>query len=440
MKRRYTIMAAVILAFSLLAAACSSSDSGDAETTTTAAETTETTTAPATTQAPTTTAAPATTEAPADLPPLVVWADEKRAPAIEEIAPAFTEATGVEVQVTLVDGGAMKDEVSTKGPAGEGPDIFIGAHDWLGELATNGSISPIDLGGREGEFTETGLNALKWDGAQYGLPYATEAIAVYYNTDLVPEAPATMAELTAACDAIEVDNCLGVPGGNDGGDAYHHQPFVTVDGGYIFGYDLATGFDVEDIGLGTDEAIAGATLLETLVTDGYIASTNYDDAKNLFLEGKEAFWLTGPWEVGTLEGQDTVNWSVMTLPTVDGNIMKPHVGIQAFYLSAFTQNAALAEEFLVNFIATDDVMLALYEADPRGSAHIATIEAISGDPVAATFEAAIQTGEFMPNVSEMGATWGPIGDNFLALRNGDIDAATAMTNADEQVTAVIAEG
>jgi maltose-binding protein MalE len=437
MKRRYTIMAAVILAFSLLAAACSSSESGADETTTTAAETTETTEAPATT----TTAAAATTTAPAEaLPPLVIWADENRAPVIEAIAPAFTEATGVEVQVTLVDFGTMKDEVSTKGPAGEGPDIFIGAHDWVGELATNGSIAPIDLGGRDSEFTSTGLDALKWDGAQYGLPYVTEAVAIYYNTDLVPEAPATMADLTAACDAIEVDNCLGIPGGNDGGDAYHHYPFLSVKGGYIFAFDAATGFDVEDIGLGTDEAIAGAAVLETLIADGYVASTNYDDAKNLFMEGNQAFWLTGPWELGALEDQDTVSWSVMTLPTVDGDTMRPFVGVQGFYLSAFAQNSAIAEEFLLNFIATDETMLALFEADPRGSAHIATIEIISSDPINATFATSGQTGQFMPNVPEMGAVWGPVGDNFLALRNGDIDAAAAMTTASEQVTNVIAEG
>jgi maltose-binding protein MalE len=438
MKRRYMIMTAVILAFSLLAAACSSSESGADETTTTATETTETTEAPAAT---TTEAPAATTTAPAEeLPPLVVWADENRAPVIEAIAPAFTEATGVEVQVTLVDFGSMKDEVSTKGPAGEGPDIFIGAHDWVGELATNGSIAPIDLGGRDTEFTETGLNALKWDGAQYGLPYVTEAVAIYYNTDLVTEAPTTMADLTAACDAIEVDNCLGIPGGNDGGDAYHHYPFLSSQGGYIFGFDPATGFDVEDIGLGTDEAIAGAAALEVLIADGYVASTNYDDAKNLFLEGKQAFWLTGPWELGGLEDQDTVNWSVSTLPTIDGGTMRPFVGVQGFYLSAFAQNSAIAEEFLLNFIATDDTMLALFEADPRGSAHIATIEVISSDPINATFATSGQTGQFMPNVPEMGAVWGPVGDNFLALRNGDIDAEVAMTTASEQVTTVIAEG
>jgi hypothetical protein len=40
----------------------------------------------------------------------------------------------------------------------------------------------------------------------------------------------------------------------------------------------------------------------------------------------------------------------------------------------------------------------------------------------------------------MGAVWGPVGDNILAMRNGDIDAETAMTNAAEQVTTVINEG
>ena len=432
MKRRYTMWVMVILAFSLIAAACGDSEGGGEETTTTAAETTTTVAETTTTVAETT-----TTEA---LPPLVVWADEKRGAALETVTPAFTEATGVDVEIVLVDFGSIKDEVITKGPAGEGPDIFIGAHDWVGELATNGAVAPIDLGGRSVEFTDTGLNALKWEGQQYGLPYVTEAVALYYNADLVSEAPASIEDLTAACDAIEVTNCLGIPGGNDGGDAYHHYPFLSAFGGYIFGFDASQGFDVEDIGLDSEGAVAGAQLLETLIADGYVASTNYDDAKNLFLEGSQAFWLTGPWELGTLGDQDTVNWSVTTLPTVNGNPMSPFVGIQGFYLSEYATNKALASEFLLNFVATPETMLELFNADPRGSAYLATIEAVSDDPVNQTFALSAVSGQFMPNVPEMGAVWGPVGDNYLALRNGDIDAATAAANMQEQVTTVIAEG
>ena len=214
---------------------------------------------------------------------------------------------------------------------------------------------------------------------------------------------------TAACDAIEVTNCLGIPGGNDGGDAYHHYPFLSAFGGYIFGFDASQGFDVEDIGLDSEGAVQGAQLLETLIADGYVASTNYDDAKNLFLEGNQAFWLTGPWELGTLGDQDTVNWSVTTLPSVNGTPMSPFVGIQGFYLSEYATNKALASEFLLNFVATPETMLELFNADPRGSAYLATIEAVSDDPVNQTFALSAVSGQFMPNVPEMGAVWGQYG-------------------------------
>ena len=120
--------------------------------------------------------------------------------------------------------------------------------------------------------------------------------------------------------------------------------------------------------------------------------------------------------------------------------MSPFVGIQGFYLSEYATNKALASEFLLNFVATPETMLELFNADPRGSAYLATIEAVSDDPVNQTFALSAVSGQFMPNVPEMGAVWGPVGDNYLALRNGDIDAATAAANMQEQVTTVIAEG
>ena len=101
--------------------------------------------------------------------------------------------------------------------------------------------------------------------------------------------------------------------------------------------------------------------------------------------------------------------------------MMPLVGVQGFYMSAFAQNTAIAEEFLLNYIATDETMLALFEADPRGSAH--TLPRSTPSPVTRSMRRShfpLPDGQFMPNVPEMGAVWGPVGDNFLALRNGDI--------------------
>lgn len=77
------------------------------------------------------------------------------------------------------------------GPAGEGPDIFVGAHDQLGGLVASGIVAPLDLGAKADLFTSASVAALNYEGANYGLPYSIENIALIRNTDLVPEAPAT---------------------------------------------------------------------------------------------------------------------------------------------------------------------------------------------------------------------------------------------------------
>ena len=45
-----------------------------------------------------------------------------------------------------LDHGGRRRQVGVAGPAGEGPDVFIGASDWVGELATNGVLEPIEPG------------------------------------------------------------------------------------------------------------------------------------------------------------------------------------------------------------------------------------------------------------------------------------------------------
>jgi maltose-binding protein MalE len=417
MRQRLRTLVGVVL-LGMVVAACG----GGAATTTTAAPTT-------TTAAPTTTTTEATTTT-AEPIELLVWADEKRAPVVEEIAPAFTEETGVTVTVEIVGFGDIRGQVQTAGPAGEGPDIYIGAHDWTGELVANGVAEPIDLGGKAGDFNPTSLGAFTVDGQLYAVPVATEAIALYYNTDLVAEAPATFEEIAAICDGLSgIENCVGVPGGGDGGDAYHHFPFISALGGYIFKYDPASGFDPSDVGLDNDGAIAGIQFLEEQVAAGVIASTNYDTAKALFLDGKEPFWITGPWEVGGLQEQTTVNWAVAKIPTIGGNAPAPFVGAQGMFLSAFSENKVVALSFLLDFVATAETQQALYDADPRLPVFNSVAEALSGDPVVEAFLASVADGIPMPNIPEMGSVWGPVGDNLLLVRNGEISAGEAMTAA-----------
>jgi maltose-binding protein MalE len=94
---------------------------------------------------------------------LIIWADETRAPVLQEVATAFEDAYGVPVEIQEVGFGDIRGQLATAGPTGEGPDIIIGAHDWLGELIQNGLIEPIILPeAMIKDFDQVAIDAFSW--------------------------------------------------------------------------------------------------------------------------------------------------------------------------------------------------------------------------------------------------------------------------------------
>src|SRR5690349_13799905 len=89
-----------------------------------------------------------------DEPDLLIWADATRAPVLSELAAQFSEEFGLNVSVQEIALGNIRSDIGVAGPAGEGPDIIVAVHDWIGELVLNGSVVPINLGDKAAEFTE----------------------------------------------------------------------------------------------------------------------------------------------------------------------------------------------------------------------------------------------------------------------------------------------
>ena len=390
-------------------------------------------------------AAPATTSPPPEK--LVVWAEEKVAVALDPLVGAYEQAAGVDVEVVIYDFGSIKDDVLTAGPAGEGPDLFISPHDIVGEVATNGVVAPIDLGSIQSDIFDVGIAGFSFGGEVYGFPYATEAIAMYYNSDLVDGVPSTWEEVKAACDAAGTELCVGAPGGGGGGDAYHNIPFVQSDGGYIFKFD--GGFDSSDVGLDNDAALASAEYLDSLVKNGTIAATDYGASMTAFQEGRSLFWMTGPWARGDAAA---VNYGVGLIPSFDGSAATPFVGVRGMFISAFSEKKVLAQSFILDFFATVDVQAAMYAQDPRLPATKSLFAIVeTEDPIAAQFAASAANGIPMPNIPEMGSVWGPVGDALLIIRDQNygtnedtgvpVDSASdAMKLAAQQVRDAIAGG
>ncbi len=119
----------------------------------------------------------------------------------DQIIPAWEAANpGVSISVLAVPFDQLKNKYQTEVATGGGPDLLIGPADWVGELAGAELIRPLDdLVSAEtlGQYVPSAVDALRYtDGSLYGLPESIETVALYYNTDLVPTAPTTTAELT----------------------------------------------------------------------------------------------------------------------------------------------------------------------------------------------------------------------------------------------------
>jgi arabinogalactan oligomer/maltooligosaccharide transport system substrate-binding protein len=349
----------------------------------------------------------ATSAAPEATGSLVVWVDENRQPAVEAAAEGFTAETGVTVETVVKNFEDIRADFLAQVPTGEGPDITIGAHDWLGGLVTNGVVDTIDLSGREAEFEPVALEALTSDGQLYGLPYALESVALVRNTELAPDpVPATFDEMIevgreAGTKLPFVINTAGATG-----DGYNYYAFQQSFGAPVF-VQNDDGSYTDEVGMGGDEGFAFAEWLgeNGMAGDGAF-STDWtaDIAEQEFADGNAPFAVAGPWSIAKFTDAG-IDVAVEEIPSAGGEPAAPFVGVQAFYLSAQSENKLLASQFLTNYIATPEAMQALYDADPRLPAFVETAEAVADDPIVAGFLAVAQGGTPMPNIPAMDMVW-----------------------------------
>jgi len=368
---------------------------------------------------------------------ILIWADDTRAPVFREIGKAYTEKTGIPVEVVEIPFGQIRDQFVTAAPTGEGPDIIIGAHDWVGELAASGLLAEILLPPElAAQFDPVSLEAFTY-GELYGLPYAREGVGLLYNKKLVPQVPATFEEL------VELARKLTDPTLPQYGfvvqnpDPYHEFPFLSALGGYVFGYDEEGKLNPCDVGLDNPGAIAGAEILQSLFEEGLIpAGLDWDTWTSLFTEGRIAMVITGPWFVGRAKAAG-IDIGVAPIPPIQGKDPKPFVGVQGVMVSAFSPNRPIVFDFLFNYFATKNTMLALYAQDPRIPAFLPAYNEVADDPILKGFAESIANGVPMPNIPQMSAVWGAWSDAMALIGNLQKTPAEALKEAADNIRATL---
>lgn len=366
---------------------------------------------------------------------LTVWVDETREGAVSAAAEQFTAATGTKVNLVLKNFDDIRADFTAQVPTGKGPDLTVGAHDWLGELTANGVVAPIQIGDKADEFETSAISAFTFGGQLYGLPYAIENIALIRNVDLAPEAPATWEDAMAAADAAGVKYKFLVQMNGEEGDPYTFYPLQTSFGSTVFKQNADGSFTNElNLATGGDEFAQFLADNGPKGTDVFNQDRTYDIVVDAFARGESPFLVGGPW---MLDSFGEVNLAIDPVPSAGGQPSSPFAGVQGFYLSAQSQNALLASDFMANYLATEEAQLAMYEAGGRPPALKAAADVAAQDPITAGFIAAGADAQPMPSIPEMASVWTPWGRTEAQIIAGDVDPATAWATMINDIQAAI---
>ncbi len=382
----------------------------------------------------------APTRADADL---VIWTDALKLDAIKAVAEPFGEANGISVEVQAVSTDLQTNFV-TANDANNGPDVVVGAHDWIGNLVQNGSIEPLQLSADElSGYSPKAVQATTYDGQLYGVPYGIEALALYRNTELAPDEPKTLDAAIkageAAVKAGKAKSALNLPVG-ELGDAYHMNPLYTSMGGYMFGTTEDGSYDPTDLGVGKPGSIKAAQKIASLGEKGdkvLRRSISGDNSIALFTEGKAAFLVSGPWALADVRDSG-MDYAIQPIPGFAGQKpAQPFMGAQAFMVASNAENAAFAQEFVSNGVNNEEAMTTMYEDASLPPALLSLQDSIQAeDPDTALFAEAANAAQPMPAIPAMASVWEPLGKAYSAIVGG-ADPAKTMKDTGKTIAEAI---
>ncbi|EWS99851.1 ABC transporter substrate-binding protein [Intrasporangium oryzae NRRL B-24470] len=408
---------------------------------------TATNTAAATSAATTTTAAPAATTTAAPVRDasvdLVIWTDNDRAAAIKKYADQFGAEQGIKVAVQVAPDVRANFKDATN--AGKGPDVIVGAHDWLGELVQNNAVSPIQMpADLQSQFSPESIAATKFNGQIYGVPYAVENIGVVRNTALAPDAPKTYEEMIAKGAELKkagkADGTVIQEVGKTG-NAYYTYPYLKAFGGGIFAQKPNGDYDPNKVIVNNAGSIKGAQQLAILGNKN-ILTTNVDgtNADALFDSGKYPYYITGPWAIDKAK-KANIKYAISPLPTIAGGQMSPFLGVQMFYVSSKAKNKAFAEEFVLKYVPKKELQVDLFNIGHRPPALTAAYQQVQAtDPDVKSWFEAGKGALPMPNIPAMNSVWGPLGQAGADVIAGKTAPQTRFDAAAKEIIANINKG
>lgn len=340
--------------------------------------------------------------------------------AIDAIVQQFNAANDVQIEALAVPSKAYRSRLTSAIPRGNGPDLFINAHEVVGEWSNGHLLAPAVFPEslRPEAFAASSVDALRFKDQVWGIPLAVKSVALFYNRALSPEAPGTMAELLATKPGLVL--------AYESGEFYHHASFLHA-------YEGRALTDDGRPALHTDGVAASMAYAATLAEQGRVPG-ECDGAMvaTLFNQGEVPFVFNGPWFLGEIK--EGLDYGVANLPTLNGTSLQPFLTVESLYRAAngTASNAALLA--VTEALAGKDGSIVRATRGRQALAHKAARAhpSVADDPVLAAFSAQADAAVPMPNRPEMGVVWEPASRALRTVLRGAMSPNDALERAQRE--------
>ena len=365
---------------------------------------------------------------------LTVYVDNGYKSYMEEAAKAFEKESGTKVTIKTGDALGGLDKLSLDNQSGKAPDVMMAPYDRVGGLGNDGQLAEVKLN-KDSKTDKTTESLVTNGGKVYGAPAVIETLVLYYNKDLMQEAPKTFGELEELAKDSKYD-FAGEAGKNtaflaDWTNFYYAYGLLSGNGGYVFGKD---GTDPKDVGLNNQGAIDGIEYAKTWYAKWPKGLQDTKGAANFiqtqFQEGKTAAIIDGPWKASSLK-EAKVNYGVATIPTLpNGKAYSAFGGGKAWVIPAGANHPEAAQKF-VDFLTSTDQQKAFYDKTNEVPANTEAREYAVGknDELTTAVVKQFENAQPMPNISEMSTVWDPAATMLFDAVSGKKSSKDAADDA-----------
>lgn len=374
---------------------------------------------------------------------IIVWADPIRASVLQrEFAGGFQGAT---VQVVVKDSlSTLKSDFLASTPE-NGPDVIAVEQESTGELVQARKVRALKVSSALAKkFPANVLAGFRYDQRVYGIPVQFENVALITNAGLVKDPPKNFTKLMKAADALKAAGTteVGIAVGQGATGGYDTYPLFSGLGGYLFGSDAVGNFDPSDVGVANPTFLSNAGRIDRWNRTGLLNSTyTRDTARAVFVAGRSAFWITGPWDLATIK-KLTFRYRISAVPEIAKGIpAAPIVGAKGFMVTTHAKAhgvKALASQFVTDGLTTKKLQLAFGQASQRLPALTEAAYAFN-DPQLKAFGLAGASGVPWPNIPQVRSVWLPLGTAWANATKGAeaVPAGAAFPEAQAQIVAAI---